>query len=723
MPEIDDPTGLFTQDVSSQDLSGQMLRSLFGENWDSIGQAVGGGTAAEAASLLLTLLQAMSTVALSIGAVIMTYTVFLGVVGTAQDGQPLGRKLNTMWVPIRGAVGVAMLVPTAKGLNVLMVVILACVGGSVNFANYLAGEAYEYLRSSGGQVAVSAPPSMRSNIEEVAVNVLTNLTAQHYMAYKLGQSFDEGLYEVIPPTSRNQEYVIQFLPSLESSFGKKWMGSVTIPCSAGDGEDTVCEARKDGIVAMIQSLIPAAQYMSANIMTSQEREDNNVPEPGTLNKTVILDVADQYVQTLLPHLSQIISEADPELQEGLNNFVDQASKDGWLMLGSYYWTLSRFTQHANSVVGNMPESDQGSYIELFHNASEDPAFSALWKSTQEVARDQIESRKSAAVAGTSGILDKAAEMLKSALTFGGRGPVELAADKLKNGDPVAELTNLGQSLVFGSKVLAGVAIGAGAASSFVEGASKNPVVNLFTLGGAEGAGKSAGFLKSVLIFVLTTVIITVGGAGLFLSYYLPALPWILWMAAVIGWFILILETLFAAPLWAIGHILPSGDGIAGQHGRQGYMMFLGVLARPPLMVAGLFSAMILFSIFGNLMGYCFEIYYKSVTAGQVTGIITTIVQILILTGATIVFAHKIFSLINVLPERVINWVGQLRQDLGEAGDERAVKGIVVGGGGAFSKTAETNFGEVGQAGADGLGKSAGNLKMMTRKVKDQDLSQ
>ncbi len=722
MPEIDDPTGLFTQDVSNEDMSGQMLRSLFGENWDSLAQATSGGTAAEAASLLLTLLQAMSVVALSIGAVIMTYTVFLGVVGTAQDGQPLGRKLNTMWVPIRGAVGVAMLIPTAKGLNMLMVVILACVGGSVNFANYLATHSYEYLRESGGQVAVTAPPSMRSNIEEVAVDALVNLTAQHYMTYKLGQSFN-GLYEVISPTERNQEYTIQFLPSLESSFGKKWMGSITIPCSTGDGSDAVCAARASGVTQMIEALIPTAETLAARVMTEQERRDNNVPDPGTLNKTVILDVADQYVQTMLPHLSQIIKESDPEFQEGLNNFVDQASKDGWLMLGSYYWTLSRFTQHANSVAGNLPSSAQGAYIELFHNSDSDPAFSALWKSTQEVARTQIESRKNAAVAGTSGILDKAAEMLKSALTFGGRGPVELAADKLKTGDPVAELTNLGQSLVFGSKVLAGVAIGAGAASSFVEGASKNPVVNLFTLGGAEGAGKSAGFLKSVLIFVLTTVIITVGGAGIFLSYYLPALPWILWMAAVIGWFILILETLFAAPLWAIGHILPSGDGIAGQHGRQGYMMLLGVLARPPLMVAGLFSSMILFSIFGKLMGYCFEIYYKSVTAGQVTGIITIIVQILILTGATIVFAHKIFSLINVLPERVINWVGQLRQDLGEATDEKTVKGIVVGGGGAFSKTAETNFGEVSRAGADGLGKSAGNLKKMTRKVKDQDLSQ
>jgi len=98
------------------------------------------------------------------------------------------------------------------------------------------------------------------------------------------------------------------------------------------------------------------------------------------------------------------------------------------------------------------------------------------------------------------------------------------------------------------------------------------------------------------------------------------------------------------------------------------------------MVAGLFSAMILFSLVGNLVGHCFMIFYQSVSGARLAGIVTIIAQILILSSCMIVFAHKIFSLINLLPERVIGWIGQMRQDLGESDDVHRTRGVIVGGG-------------------------------------------
>jgi conjugal transfer/type IV secretion protein DotA/TraY len=185
--------------------------------------------------------------------------------------------------------------------------------------------------------------------------------------------------------------------------------------------------------------------------------------------------------------------------------------------------------------------------------------------------------------------------------------------------------------------------------------------------------------------VVSVIISALFSAGVLLAFYLPALPWILWMSALIGWLILIVETLFAAPLWAVGHLIPEGDGFAGQHGRQGYMLLLGVLARPPLMVVGFFTSLIIFSVFGNFVGYCFSIFHSSVTAGHAVGVVSTIVQIIILTSAILVFSHKIFSLMNILPERVCNWVGQLNQNLGEESDPAQVRGAVVAGGGVISK--------------------------------------
>jgi hypothetical protein len=204
-----------------------------------------------------------------------------------------------------------------------------------------------------------------------------------------------------------------------------------------------------------------------------------------------------------------------------------------------------------------------------------------------------------------------------------------------------------------------------------------------------------------------------------LAFYLPALPWILWMSAVLGWLILIVETLFAAPLWAVGHLIPEGDGVTGQHGRQGYMLLLGVLARPPLMVAGFFASLIIFSLFGNFVGHCFSIFVSSAEQGHVTGITTMIMQVIILTAALVAFSHKIFSLINNLPERVVNWIGQLNQNLGEAADESRVHGTVVAGGGVVSNSS----GAAGAGSGAGAGAAAKKEKEKEGNVQDRDLSQ
>jgi hypothetical protein len=174
-----------------------------------------------------------------------------------------------------------------------------------------------------------------------------------------------------------------------------------------------------------------------------------------------------------------------------------------------------------------------------------------------------------------------------------------------------------------------------------------------------------------------------------MAYYLPALPWILWMSSIIGWLILIVETLFAAPLWAVAHMIPSeGDGMAGQHGKQGYMLLFGILARPPLMVAGLFAAMIIMMGIGKFVGFAFLVYYSSVSAGHV-GIVSWIVHSIMLCAAMVIFSHKIFGLITHLPDKVIRWIGQMHDDLGTGESENRFRGIAAAGAAHISSGAAT----------------------------------
>jgi hypothetical protein len=168
----------------------------------------------------------------------------------------------------------------------------------------------------------------------------------------------------------------------------------------------------------------------------------------------------------------------------------------------------------------------------------------------------------------------------------------------------------------------------------------------------------------------------VAAMGIFLAFYLPAVPFIKWILGLASWLILVIETMFAAPLWAIGHAMPEGEGFAGQHGRTGYMMLLGVLVRPPLMVAGLLCAMVCLPLFGKFLGASFLIFHSSMTSGNTIYGPAAIVAFLFLGGTLFVMVtQKLFSLITWLPENVTKWIGQQVASLGEAHDEAQNKAM------------------------------------------------
>jgi len=160
--------------------------------------------------------------------------------------------------------------------------------------------------------------------------------------------------------------------------------------------------------------------------------------------------------------------------------------------------------------------------------------------------------------------------------------------------------------------------------------------------------------------------------------------------AIIGWVMLVMESLLAAPLWAAAHAVPEGEGMSGQHGKQGYMLFLGVLMRPPLMVFGFFLAVVLMTEIGHFIGTQFGAFSKSMNATFLTGPITFIAMMFVIGSTMVVAAHKIFGLITWLPDTVLSWVGQQTQNLGEKEDESRTRMI-------FAAAGSTGGGVGGQA--------------------------
>jgi len=164
------------------------------------------------------------------------------------------------------------------------------------------------------------------------------------------------------------------------------------------------------------------------------------------------------------------------------------------------------------------------------------------------------------------------------------------------------------------------------------------------------------------------------------------LPAILFSIGVIGWIVLVLEMLVAAPIWAFSHVLPEGDGLLGSSGRAGYFHALDILARPTLMVFGLFLAILVVNAAAWFLGTGLQIAFASSMQGSIVGIWSALMELVIVMVVVYLMANKSVHLISVVPGKVMRWIGQSLGVGDEIQEERSVNALVAGrlGGGVRS---------------------------------------
>jgi len=120
------------------------------------------------------------------------------------------------------------------------------------------------------------------------------------------------------------------------------------------------------------------------------------------------------------------------------------------------------------------------------------------------------------------------------------------------------------------------------------------VWNFLTGNWAAAAAAVGG--HAVMNFFATPVFVAILAIlvpGIVIAYVLPMIPYVMWMAGVAGWIILVCEAMVAVPLWALAHMTLGGDGL---HGRatEGWSLLFSVVFRPTLMLIGLFLGYFVF---------------------------------------------------------------------------------------------------------------------------------
>jgi len=152
--------------------------------------------------------------------------------------------------------------------------------------------------------------------------------------------------------------------------------------------------------------------------------------------------------------------------------------------------------------------------------------------------------------------------------------------------------------------------------------------------------------------------------GAVMSTYVPMAPYIIWIGAFIGWLLLVIQGVIGAPIWAVAHLAPDGDGVVGRGG-QGYMLVLSLVLRPALMIFGIAVSIVLMKPVGQLINTTFlGTFALSVEPGPFA-LTQMIAGCLIYAGFMIAIIHRVFALIHIIPDNILKWIGGSDNSLGQ----------------------------------------------------------
>ena len=654
------------------DASKQFLDSLLGQGWETWGQSLGGTQAAE---LMLQIFSAFNMVALAVISALFIWVMAIAVAGTAHEGTAFGRKYSSLWMPLRFVGAMGGLAPIFKGLSLFQVALLASIGWSINLGNYIWELGVDYFVEHGGQITVQAPDQNVTQYSSIANGALESLTLQYYLQNRRGLDVTPG---------GSWQYSDNF-------FGKggeyKFIfngnaGSISIECV--DSADALCTGKHNAVEPAISSLMTVASQLADPETPAEEIDPLALYNAANTINNNILSGLQSYSKT-------------GQLHTKLKNFQEIANQYGWFIAGSSYWSIAWINQEVRDamyagIIYAAPEWTSTEWAGWTHGLQDADAVKLRLQNYIRTAyanrRGISDATAAPAVTDEEGAFDILWNTIRSFINNTiSANILSKSVEMLSSNDPIMALSSIGDYIIGSAWGLMG-ALGA---------SSLMPVVG----------EKAAPFIS----FFLFCAVLPLMMYGLLLAFYLPAIPFIRWIAALGGWVILIVESLVAAPLWVCAHALPEGDGAAGQHGKRGYLLFLGILIRPPLMVAGFFCAVILINVIGRLMGTGFEMFVSGASQTKTVGILGSISMLVILGSTTMLLANKFFSLIHYLPEHVTNWIGQQFHNLGEKEDQASIKGTFSG---AASPTANVM--------RQGMNKAAGALQKHNGKSVPEDLA-
>jgi conjugal transfer/type IV secretion protein DotA/TraY len=657
----------------STDVSGGILREILGRA--VFGDHSGGYQNATLFNerIMGSAFMMFNSAMLIFGSIIFAYASIVGTIRTATDGEVLGKKWSSVWIPMRYSIGTILLFPTASGFSLAQMGVVWLAMQGAGFASVIWSHTLAVMSDGDGNIVapdIVSPDVVRrtaANIlrSEVCAADMNNTLGTPGAAPQFGLDPAWALWSYIPGASGAQSISFQWGPlSPNSGIDSDVCGSIvantgTTFDSTGDITNTELRVMRQAQHRALKAAISEirANNMPARIVQRASADADGhitIPAEADVRATEIVSAIDRATNAYLREMSSAANSLKRSYTRVNADFIRKSSEEGWMTAGQWYYQMARVSSDIATVmryVGDYkPPRAKG-----LGEPGLDPALSA-WLDTQFRSASRLSAATSTA-SSTSANVNVGGQGWPNGIGWGTKTAARLLGYDINNAaHPVVQLKNVGDYLMgtieslYGAKAVASTAVDimkpAGGLASVIGSGTKALV--------AESLWKN---FMSPIFYVVMLSLVSLFIFGCMLSIYLPLAPFVIWIGAILGWLISIFEMMVAVPLWIAAQLHPEGEGMVAKWGANGYMILLEIIMRPALMVFGLLGAFVICEPFMRFLVSSFWNAAESVQSESVHGLpsLALVVAIFVTLGVTMI--NRLFSMIHVVPNTVMRWLG------------------------------------------------------------------
>lgn len=639
----------------------------------------------------------------------VTLTAFFS---TAHTGKLDTQKYDAVWMPFRMILAFAIVTPISAGYNALQIAVLMVAGSGINVANQVAIAGLDQMVKTGTVVKLRAS----DNYEESVINMLeSKVCAYGYNAITHHEN-------IVGEPIINYDYTFE---TISPKIGLRYAPAYITPVTALAASTYATVTLQKDIPTYFSSDAPCGQYeikysddisidsdfnqirdeyleTYVDILTTvDERLDGlaksittaGVTDSAASNTSELKNIINYYKTEHQKILNYIGEEAykvyDRQNQNGNAQSPEELTRQyGWIHFGGLYWRWTQITKTTNNIANEIKlETSPQFSSKVTENEDMRPVWIALAnyilfdRMVATANGDVIASKTASAYTPRVPLIlseneeesqkEMAEQMAKTSERKVGSEERKLTDhrnfiyESLANtdADPLTTVINTGHRMLNYVQV----ALVAKSILQTLELGTedvKNALPD-FALPAQIKLSAVMVVIKSILqaVFLL---IIAFTSLAVVAAYYIPVIPLIHWIVGVISYFGAVIEAVLVGPILAAAHAAPDGKGITGDKAKPGYMLILTLFLRPPLMVMGMISAIILCMIGGFITLSLWAPLFNDVQSSNqnffLDGIVTTGIFLVVM----ITIVTRSFSLITEVPDKVLKYIGGGMESLGDS---------------------------------------------------------